>query len=60
MSEKEKKIPKYIDNDNVYNNLIKEFNKINDNINGKQTELEQLDKNREDIINKIKNHLNIE
>lgn len=60
MPQKEKKIPNYIDNDDIYNNLIKEFNEINNTINDKQTELEKLDKNRENIINKIKAHLNIE
>ena len=60
MPEEEKKIPEYIDNDEVYNNLIKEFNEINDIINDKQTQLELLDKKREAIIHKIRKHLKIE
>ena len=60
MTDKEKIIPKYIDNDIIYNNLIKEFNKINDTINIKQTEIEEMDDCRKKIIIKIKNHLNIE
>jgi len=60
MPEEEKKIPEYIDDDEVYNNLIKDFNEINDIITGKQTELELLDKKREAIIYKVKEHLKIE
>ena len=60
MTEEEKKIPEYIDDDEVYNNLIKEFNEINDIITDKQTELELLDKKREAIIYKVKDHLKID
>ena len=60
MTEEEKKIPEYIDDDEVYNNLIKEFNEINDIITNKQTELELLDKKREAIIYKVKDHLKID
>lgn len=52
-------IPDNIENDNKYNSLISEFNKINDIIVSKQDELEKLDNNREKIINKIKEHLNL-
>ena len=52
-------IPDNIENDNKYNSLISEFNKINDVIAKKQDELVKLDNNREKIINKIKEHLNL-
>lgn len=46
--------------DTKFNEFIKQFNLINNEITKKQNELENLDKKRSNIINDIKSYLKIE
>ena len=46
--------------DKKFNEFVKQFNIINDDITKKQNEIEYLDKQRLNIINNIKSYLKIE